>query len=134
MSLIDLAYRDPVDVWLVFRNLPAASKHSRLWKILMPGFEHVEVWKEVRALWVRIEPCLEYVGTEIHEQPPWELVLPELRPTFLRVQRSVRMGHWREPWHIGPITCVELTKAIIGIRAPFIRTPWQLYKRLVKCS
>jgi hypothetical protein len=25
---------------------------------------------------------------------------------------------------------VEIAKAFIGLRAPFVRTPWQLYKRL----
>jgi hypothetical protein len=134
VSLIDLAYREPVDVWLVFRSLPAEAKQSRWWKLLMPGFDHVEVWKNTKSVWIRIEPCLEYLAPEVHEQPPWELVLPELDPTFLRVQRTVDKGTWREPWHFGPITCVELTKAVLGIRAPFVRTPWQLYKRMKRCS
>lgn len=29
-----------------------------------------------------------------------------------------------------PLTCVEIVKRVLGIRAPFVLTPWQLYRHL----
>lgn len=30
-----------------------------------------------------------------------------------------------------PLTCVEIVKRVLGIRAPFVLTPWQLYRHLL---
>lgn len=122
----------PVDVWVLFRELPESEKISPLWKLLKPGFAHCEVWRHFREVWLRCEPCLEMAELEVYADPPWKLVLPELRPTFLRVQRSVPYGKVRDVWQFGPCTCVELTKAFLGICAPFVRTPYQLYRYLKK--
>lgn len=121
-----------VDYWLVFRDLPAESKTSRLWRLLKRGFEHVELWRCDRGVWIRVDPCLETVLTEAYVYPPWELVLPELNPTFVHVQRLVENKRVREPFFFGPWTCVEITKAFIGLRAPFVRTPYQLYKAVTR--
>lgn len=34
------------------------------------------------------------------------------------------------PWRPAVLSCVEIIKALIGIRAPLVITPWQLYRRL----
>jgi len=36
----------------------------------------------------------------------------------------------RLPWVFGPWTCVEQIKALVGIRAPWVLTPRQLWKHL----
>jgi hypothetical protein len=130
--LLDTAEKWPIDYWLVFRDLPAEAKTSRLWKFLKPGFEHVEVWRCDRGIWLRLDPAWELIESGAYEQPPWELFDPALAPTYLRVNRWVPKGKLREPFFFGPWTCVEIAKAFIGLRAPFVRTPWQLYKRLSK--
>jgi hypothetical protein len=130
LSLLDTADHWVADWWLVFRDLPAEATTSPLWRLLKPGFQHVECWRCDRGIWLRIEPCYEMTTVEAHESPPWELVLPELSPTVLHVQRAVAKGRLREPFFVGPWTCVEIAKSIIGLRAPFVRTPWQLYKVL----
>jgi hypothetical protein len=132
ISLLDTADKWLVDYWLVFRDLPEEAKTSRLWRLLKRGFEHVEVWRCDRGIWLRIDPAFELIETEAWEKPPWELFDATLSPTFLRVQRLVQKGRLREPFSFGPWTCVEIVKAFIGLRAPFTRTPWQLYKRLKK--
>lgn len=130
ISLLDVADHWLVDWHLVFRNLPPEGKTSRLWGLLKDGFEHVELWRCDRGIWIRIDPCFEMIEVDALEAPPWELMPAELKPTVVRVRRAVQKGKLREPFHVGPWTCVELTKAFIGLRAPFVRTPYQLYKRV----
>ncbi len=129
-SLLDTAGKIHVDVWLVFRELPDWRTRSLLWRTLKPGFHHVEVWRHDRGLWIRLEPCFEFLTTEAHAVPPWEFIPPELLPTCLHVDRWIPQHKLREPFFFGPWTCVETAKAAIGMRDAFVRTPWQLYKRL----
>jgi len=35
-------------------------------------------------------------------------------------------------WRIGPMTCVELVRQLLAIRNPFVFTPKQLYRYIVK--
>lgn len=130
VSLLDTAGKLPVDVWLVFRDLPDWRTRSPLWRLLKPGFQHVEAWRHDDGIWIRIEPCFEFLTTEAHVVPPWEFLPASVHPTFLQVKRWVPQHALREPFFFGPWTCVEIVKAVIGLRAPFVRTPWQLYKRL----
>lgn len=123
-----------VDVVLMFHAVP--SRAGLFWRLLKPGFGHVQTWTLVGGRWVQIDGCLEALFVNSYMQPPWELLskeeLQKYSPTFLPIRRTVRIGTVREPFHFGPITCVDLTKAVLGIRAPFVRTPWQLYKHLLK--
>lgn len=45
---------------------------------------------------------------------------------FLAYRAVVR----RRAWRPAVLTCVETIKALVGIRSPFVITPWQLYRRL----
>lgn len=132
ISLLDTAGRWVPDWYLVFRDLPDWRSRSPLWRMLRRGFQHVELWRWDRGIWIRIDPCFELIEAHAHETPPEKFVDPSLNPTVLRVQRMVPKGKLREPFFVGPMTCVELAKAFIGVRAPFVRTPYQLYKFLRK--
>jgi hypothetical protein len=128
--LVDAGDKLVFECTLVFRNLP--ERRSPFWRVLKRGFEHVECWKRVDAeAWVRLEPCFEGIGLEAYSFPPREAEwVAGCDPTFLDVKRVVSKGKLREPFMLGPVTCVEIVKAAIGLRAPLVRTPWQLYKRL----
>ena len=132
LSLLDLERHSVADWFVVFRDLPDIAERSWPWRLLKSGFRHVEVWRCDRGIWLRVDPCMELIEVEAHEAPPWELISKALNPTCVHVVRSVKHQKVREPFFFGPWTCVELTKAFIGIRAPFVRTPHQLYKRLKK--
>lgn len=125
ISLLDSVDAHLIDVWLVFYDHPPERRLSWLWKLLEPEFSHVEAWREDRGAWCRLDSCLEFLNAEVHLQPPWE-VIPQAR--FVHVIRLVPLGKVREPLMFGPITCVELSKAAIGLRAPLVRTPYALYK------
>jgi hypothetical protein len=129
IGLLDLAYKEPVDWWLVFRN----SEHYRpvLERWLKPGFRHVELWRPTDGVWLRVDPCLEFIEVSAHDQAPWVCMPVEWNSTFLRVRQIVSHGKVRKSFFAGPLTCVELTAAVMGIKTPFwCRTPYQLYKHL----
>jgi len=131
LGLVDLAYKEPINWWLVFRD----SEHRRpfLERTLKPGFRHVELWRPTDGVWLRVDPCLEFVENTIHEQAPWVSMPEEWNCTFLRVEQTVSHGKVRKLFFVGPVTCVELTAAILGIKTPFwCRTPWQFYRLLTK--
>jgi hypothetical protein len=123
-----------VDVLLIFHDVP--ERRGFFWRFLKPGFQHVQTWVKFEDLWVQIDGCLEAMFVKAFKSPPWELMeeeqLEKYSPTFFARRHGVKLGQLREPFHIGPVTCVDLTKALLGIRAPLVRTPWQLYKYLKK--
>ncbi len=136
IALTDTAYKYVVDLWVVFLELDEgrlAAPRSRFWFLLKPGFRHVECWKYCPAVgaWLRFDTSVELIIPELYVDPPWESA-KHLNPTVRRIRRLVKKGCWRERFHIGPMTCVELTKAFLGVSSFFVRTPFQLYNFLRK--
>lgn len=135
VSLMDLEYRYSVDFWVVFMNVDrdhTPETRSWLWRFLAPGFQHVEIWKRLSSnLWVRCDPSVEVIDVQAYALPPWQ-ILERLDPFAVRVRRVVTKGRWRNPFHIGPVSCVELAKAFLGVSGFFVRTPLQLYNFLRK--
>lgn len=117
-----------VDYVVVFRDLP--FRQSWLWRSLKPGFQHVECWREVVAgAWLRLDTAMEFLSVEVYGDPPQDLLEPTI--TALRYVAQIPYGRIRQPWRSGPVTCVELTAALLGLRLPFyVRTPYAFYKFL----
>src|SRR5262245_13322116 len=115
----------PVDVVLMFHSV---QRSGWFWKLLKPGFQHVQVWMKFGEQWVQLDGCLEGMFVSLRDKAPWEFV--EEGVTYIGLRRDAKLGHVREPFHIGPITCVDLAKAVLCIRKPLIRTPYQLYRYL----
>lgn len=130
LSLLDTAYQHVIDMWVVFRDLP--DRQAWLWSVLKPGFQHVECWQYVPpGAWLRFDTCLEFVSVEVYAHPPWEFFDVSLNPTVMRVQRTAPHGVIRQPFYVGPVTCVTLSAAMLGVRLPFMcRTPYQFYRYL----
>ncbi len=108
---------------------------SRWWtRHLKPGFQHVQLWGRVaygdahdEAFWVLVDPDLELVRTCIHfdPTPPWQR--PGISHTqIVRVARP--RGKVREWFSFGPLSCVEVVKAYLGVSSWRIRTPYQLHE------
>jgi hypothetical protein len=137
-SLLDLAFKDTIDVWAVFMELDEkrlGKPRSGFWRLMKPGFRHVEVWKQLApGAWLQLGTAVEYIKVELAPAPPWEILDERLDVKAIRVRRHIPMGPWRHAFFMGPITCVELTKAFLGIGSFFVRTPYQLYKYLGKES
>lgn len=135
VSLLDVAGKATTQWYAVYMN----RENPRWWnRYLKVGFQHVQMWRPVRygpgmrdVFWIVIEPCLEFLdaGVVFNHTPPWQY------GGGVTVQRCVAacpMQKVRDWLHIGPITCVEMAKACLGIRSFWVRTPWQLYKYLNK--
>lgn len=134
-SIFDTPYKDEINVVLMYHSIPEELQQNPrwLWKRLQPGFHHVQCWTLSNGVWVQLDGTIEYLYAKVYPEAPWEMLTEDgeaLNPTFQAVSRLVPRNKWREPWHFGPMTCVEFAKAILGIRAVFVRTPYQLYKYL----
>ncbi len=112
-----------MNTWLVFHDVPG----QRWWgKYLKPGFQHVSVLQLITGTWVLIRPM--YARTLVEALPYTEGDLPHtVHPdaTFLPIQINETE---RLRALVGLHTCVGFAKAIMGIRAPLILTPYQLFK------
>jgi hypothetical protein len=130
VSLLDAAYHHSVDCYVVWRTMP--RERSVWWRLLQPGFWHVEVWKYIPpGAWLRFDTSVELTAVEVYANAPWELIGESETPTFLRYQALVPHGSFRQPFYFGPLTCVQGAASFLGVRLPFwCRTPYQLYRLL----
>lgn len=135
ISLFDTLDHEVVTWYVIFQ----VRESNAFWRrFLKPGFEHVQLWRPTQygpgvndMIWQFVDPCLEIIKTGVlwGATPPWE-VYPQA--TVRRVTVLHRSGKVREKFFMGPVTCVELAKAYLGIGSWFIRTPFQLYKYLCR--
>lgn len=132
ISLLDAAHHHSVDYYVVFRTVP--RDRAMFWRLLKPGFSHVEVWSYVPpGAWMRFDTGVELIAVEVYADPPWVLVGKSENPTILHYQGLVPHGRIRQRFFAGPLTCVVMAAAFLGVRLPFFcRTPWQFYKLLAR--
>jgi hypothetical protein len=130
VSLTDTAYEHHVDLWAIFRDIDPSRAILRRW--LKPGFGHCEIWQYVPpGAWLRFDTAADIVMPEVYAHPPWELIPSESNLTCLHVAHTVHHGQIRERFFIGPLSCVQMAAAFLGVRLPFwCRTPYKLYKLL----
>lgn len=128
ISLLDAPDHWLVDGWLVFRNIPADQPRKWYLKPLRDGFQHVELWVRDRGVFIRMDPCFEFPVFEAHLHEPFLVMDTALKPTFVRVRRSLPTSKLSPPLVFGPVTCVDAVKAALGIRAMRVFTPYQLYR------
>lgn len=113
------------------RALACFSDNVGLWwlRLLKPGFRHCFVVVETAAGWVTVESLSHCVT--VGAMPPlgsdpasWlrahGLVVVEARVSAAPPQAL--------PWR--PFTCVEMVKRVLGLRAAWVATPWQLWRHL----
>lgn len=97
---------------------------------LRPGFRHVFAALPDPEGWTILDPLSNRLAVTRH--PP--IPPPVLVRWFRRHGVTALPVHPRPPpprpacWE--PLTCVVLVKRLLGLDAPFILTPWQLYRHL----
>jgi hypothetical protein len=112
---------------VVFTN---AGEHP-LAPLLKPGFRHCfVVVRDAKGPWILVDPadgvpCLSVIGLEDFDVPGF------YRDMGLTVvETAVVSVPFYFPWTIA--NCVGMVKAVIGLRAPLVVTPYGLYRRLTK--
>lgn len=101
-------------------------------RLLKPGFRHCFAVLHDGACWITVDPLAPF--TEVVVQPvPASFDLPDwyLRQGLTVIPGPLNHGDRRPaPWR--PFTCVEAVKRLLGLRAPWVFTPWQLYRHLCR--
>ena len=103
--------------WVVYRG------EAPLWwlRLLRPGFRHCLALLNDGRRWVAVDPLAGFTDVAVLDLPA-DFDLPGWYPAPLRRPAGPA------PW--GPFTCVEAVKRLIGLRAPWVLTPWQLHRHL----
>lgn len=115
------------------RALVAFSGRAGLpWlRLLRRGFRHCFVAIEAGDRWVVIDPLSHYTDVEVYAGIGADQLAARLRADGLTVvdTYAVRPSPRPAPWR--PHSCVEAVIRVLGLRAPRVFTPWQLYRHLL---
>lgn len=108
---------------------------AHLWK---QGFRHVELARPFQygpgiedVMWIHVLPSSAMLNVELSTdpRPPWVRCPGIVIQKVTAVTPETTVRSW---WDMGPPSCVEVAKMALGVRAFFVRTPWQLYKYISK--
>ncbi len=99
-------------------------------RLLRRGFRHCFVALECGDRWVVIDPLSHYTHVEVCGGIGAEQLAAGLHGDGLTVvaTRTRRPPLRPAPWR--PHSCVEAVIRLLGLRAPGVFTPWQLYRHL----
>lgn len=103
--------------------------HADLWwlRLLKPGFRHCFVVLAGSGEWVVVDPLSHRTCVVlIPFCPEFDLAGWYRENGFMVVQTKV-FSPDRRVAPIRPYSCVESVKRILGIRAAWVLTPWQLF-------
>ena len=101
-------------------------------RVLKPGFRHCFTILESGKRWIIYDPLSLQTEITIIE----DLSLSELMEGYQKM--GFRIIPWvvqrasPRPAPLGLYTCVEAVKRVLGIHAPLIITPWNLFNFLIK--
>lgn len=99
-------------------------------RILKPGFRHCLVIVPLASGYISLDPLLTQVQVRYHPITPQMDLIDTLKTSGHRlVLTSIvePITTWCVP---GLFTCVTLVKRVLGVHAPSIQTPYQLYRYL----
>ncbi|MGE4313035.1 MAG: hypothetical protein AB7E85_02025 [Pseudobdellovibrionaceae bacterium] len=100
---------------------------------LKKGFKHCYVLLFDGAHWVSYDPLASRSEIAVHDLPSGFDLPAWLTREGHIVQRAPvvpEAGRTEKPLPILPFTCVEAVKRVLGLRMPFVFTPYQLFKKL----
>lgn len=99
--------------------------------LLRPGFRHCFVCVLAGpepGYWVSIDPTTGPIAVAVECGPAYDLraYYEELGCTVVETHTCLTPPRW--PFALA--NCTGAVKAVLGLRAPFVITPYQLYRRL----
>lgn len=112
--------------------LAVFSEQRCFWwqRFLKPGFRHCSAILDLGEGWLLFDPLSN--ATAWHRLPPSsksELIAAIRGHGSEVIELSVRPVTPRVA-HFAPYTCVEAVKRCLGVSAPHVLTPWQLFRWL----
>jgi hypothetical protein len=124
---------DPTRWYLVFCD----AERLCWWDILFrtrAGFSHVYALRWDGFNWLLFNPDAAFTEVAIMPGRSENALQSLARPgaTIVEVEAFRKAGRIRGRWWIGPMTCVEQLKALLGLPAGRVWTPWQLYRYLME--
>lgn len=109
---------------------------SHWWdRMMRPGFRHCYVLIWEGAAWLYADPTLSRTHVSIldyyENEHPAEWI-EDSDASVIEVEVCNDPYRLRSPWIIGPMTCVEGCKALLGIRSFWLWSPLRLARYLEK--
>jgi len=118
--------------YLIFTDV----KRRRWWdRVLKPGFNHCYAMRWDGFNWLIVNPRSDFLEVEVSQICDHNLRNAAIgeATAVVSVLCQVPRGRLRSRFFAGPVTCVEVVKSLLGIRAFFLFTPWQLYNYARSC-
>lgn len=108
-----------------------SGKADLIWlRLLKRGFRHCFAVIDCDGVWVTVNPLSQRTDLTPIRGVSAVNLKRHYRAYGLRVieTRTQDPGPYPLPWR--PFTCVEAVLRVLGVRAPWVFTPWQLYRYL----
>lgn len=122
-SLLNAENKEQVKATVIFSQ---STLHKWLHWFLKDGFSHVKVVVHHPDVNIVIDPRSAYTTLDVYSR--FGILVQQDGEMHVKVTRLIDRGKIRR--FFGPINCVETVKGVLGIKNPFILTPYQLYKEL----
>lgn len=101
-------------------------------RFLRPGYRHCFALLESGGSWVMYNPLSNGTEVEVWPGDQEEAIRAWLVVNGYEVIDEVVRPLRPRPFSWAPYSCVEAVKRVLGLRAPRVFTPWQLYRHLNK--
>ena len=128
-SLLDAWDLVHIDWFIVFEH---GDMPWKLAKLLKPGYRHCYAVRYDGHEWIYFHPHLGHTDIRVMAAPPGSTIFDVVSTGYsaiIHIDTQQKVGKVRQAWPTF-FTCVEQIKALLGIRAGFVFTPWKLYKLL----
>jgi hypothetical protein len=120
-------------IWIVFAGSPPAAVRRLPWlRLFRADFRHCFAAIHDSWGWLLVDPlCGRLVVARLSDVPDADLPA-RLRQPGMRVLGPFRAGPPQPQLlpPIAPFTCVTACLRLLGRRAPWVMTPWQLFLHL----
>lgn len=127
---METSKKTTVDWFIIF-----TQSRCKMWlmKFLKKNFSHVYAAKKSPGgqFWIIVNPLLPFLSCELLlvDQYPHPRLFVENGAVILPVKAYIKN---EARWAFCVFNCVEVVKALLGIKSFWVFTPWQLYKYLTK--
>lgn len=99
--------------------------------LLKRGFSHCFAIKHTDDNYIVVNSDNSHI--EVDALPVTPFVYADLVDGMTRITLAIKVDSKQSMAGLRWLSCVESVKSLLGINAPLLLTPYQLYKRLLRC-